>query len=263
MNDKLIIIGITLILASISLSGCLEADTDGDGYNDKIDVFPNDPTEWFDSDNDSYGDNIDAFVNDSSEWLDSDGDGYGDNSDAFPDKPTEHIDSDNDGVGDNSDDFPEDANFYEEILFAESSCYIYGEYWWEICHPPNCGYGAYAGSVPDNIKDYDSLPCEGLNDEFYVDENYKFVRCEWDVYNVYNWEKDSMLVNLEYGDNNRLSLDIRNPEGGLRCEWTNLRSERYQDIPVTFDNWGDWEFAFTFEDLRFNYIVEYKIYVVR
>jgi hypothetical protein len=37
-----------------------------------------------DSDGDGYGDIIDAFPNDSSEWLDSDGDGIGDNSDPYP-----------------------------------------------------------------------------------------------------------------------------------------------------------------------------------
>ena len=37
-----------------------------------------------DSDGDGYGDIIDAFPNDSTEWLDSDGDGVGDNADPYP-----------------------------------------------------------------------------------------------------------------------------------------------------------------------------------
>ena len=36
------------------------ADTDGDGYGDNSDAFPNDPTEWADSDGDGIGDNADS-----------------------------------------------------------------------------------------------------------------------------------------------------------------------------------------------------------
>jgi hypothetical protein len=35
-------------------------DSDGDGYNDSVDVFPNDVTEWLDTDGDNVGDNGDA-----------------------------------------------------------------------------------------------------------------------------------------------------------------------------------------------------------
>jgi hypothetical protein len=35
-------------------------DSDGDGYNDSVDVFPNDNTEWEDTDGDNVGDNGDA-----------------------------------------------------------------------------------------------------------------------------------------------------------------------------------------------------------
>lgn len=44
-------------------------DSDGDGYNDFIDAFINDPTEWLDTDNDDVGNNAD---------LDDDGDGIPD-----------------------------------------------------------------------------------------------------------------------------------------------------------------------------------------
>ena len=40
-----------------------------------------------DTDGDGYGDTVDAFPDDPDEWLDTDGDGYGDNSDPFPDNP--------------------------------------------------------------------------------------------------------------------------------------------------------------------------------
>jgi surface protein len=39
----------------------LVTDTDGDGFDDTVDAFPNDPTEWLDTDGDGVGDNADAF----------------------------------------------------------------------------------------------------------------------------------------------------------------------------------------------------------
>ena len=87
--------------------GCL--DTDGDGWADVDDVFPEDGEQWKDADGDGYGDNYlwtitfiedqddeqriielreqrgDAFPTLPDEWSDQDGDGYGDNnSDDFP-----------------------------------------------------------------------------------------------------------------------------------------------------------------------------------
>ncbi|MGB1461332.1 MAG: hypothetical protein ACPG7Z_02785 [Candidatus Thalassarchaeaceae archaeon] len=79
------------------------ADTDDDGYGDNHDMFPDDPTEHWDSDGDGYGDNGDQYPWDASEWADSDGDGYGDNIDAFPNDATEWVDTDADGTGDNAD----------------------------------------------------------------------------------------------------------------------------------------------------------------
>ena len=88
----------------------LNADTDGDGVNDFVDVFPSDPTETVDTDFDGVGDNADAFPEDRTETADSDSDGTGDNGDAFPMDPGETRDSDADGVGDNGDAFPNDPN---------------------------------------------------------------------------------------------------------------------------------------------------------
>ena len=83
---KIVILLITLMVIGESfLSGCNEetifVDTDGDGYKDEVDAFPNDATEWIDSDGDGVGDNSDIFPNNPSEQYDSDGDGIGDNSD--------------------------------------------------------------------------------------------------------------------------------------------------------------------------------------
>ncbi len=85
-------------------------DSDGDGVNDALDAFPNDPAETLDTDGDGVGDNADAFPNDSSETVDTDGDGVGDNRDAFPNNIAESADSDGDGVGDNADAFPNDSS---------------------------------------------------------------------------------------------------------------------------------------------------------
>ncbi len=50
-------------------------DSDGDGYNDNIDEFPNNPDEWKDSDEDGTGDNSDDFPNDECATNDMDEDG--------------------------------------------------------------------------------------------------------------------------------------------------------------------------------------------
>ena len=91
-------------------------DADGDGVDDAMDAFPNDPAETVDTDGDGIGDNADpdddgdgvddvddAFPLDAAESLDTDGDGVGDNADAFPEDATETVDTDGDGVGNNAD----------------------------------------------------------------------------------------------------------------------------------------------------------------
>lgn len=116
-----LLIGIILISLSL-MSGCAEnkptnkgeKDTDGDGYNDTVDAFPNNRTEWTDSDDDGVGDNTDVFPQDANETRDTDGDGVGDNADAFPLDPTESLDSDGDGVGDNADYYPDDPTRWEQ-----------------------------------------------------------------------------------------------------------------------------------------------------
>lgn len=98
-------------------------DTDGDGYGDDVDSFPDDPTEWNDTDSDGCGDNIDLFPTIYGQCLDSDQDGYGDNQfasygdscpDVFGNSSIDRygcIDSDGDGVSDAGDLFPD--NFSE------------------------------------------------------------------------------------------------------------------------------------------------------
>jgi alpha-tubulin suppressor-like RCC1 family protein len=98
--------------------GC--PDSDGDGWSDDGEPFPNTPSQWNDRDGDGYGDNdsagaelVDVFPSDGTQWADTDGDGYGDNQngnggDVFPNDPTEWRDTDGDGVGNNADAFPFD-----------------------------------------------------------------------------------------------------------------------------------------------------------
>ena len=117
--------------AVVDLDGCAlsQKDTDGDGYNDAVDAFPNDATQYSDMDGDGYGDNAsgnnpDAFPTDSTQWSDADGDGYGDNAsgnapDAFPLDSTQWSDSDGDGYGDNAsgnypDAWPADSTQWED-----------------------------------------------------------------------------------------------------------------------------------------------------
>ena len=113
--------------------GCL--DTDGDGWPDNMDVFPEDPTQYKDSDGDGYGDNqtgnqadgcllaAGTSTEDRLGCPDSDGDGYSDPTsnwlpqdcgadkcaDEYEDEPTQWKDTDGDGFGDNPDGVNPDA----------------------------------------------------------------------------------------------------------------------------------------------------------
>ena len=106
-----------------------DIDSDGDGYADAGDAFPNEPSQWADADLDGRGDNpdgvdADLFPDNSEQWADSDGDGYGDNSgsaggDAFPTDSGQWQDSDGDGYGDNAansngDSFPNEPTQWED-----------------------------------------------------------------------------------------------------------------------------------------------------
>ena len=130
-------------------------DTDGDGFPDFSDAFPENNLEWIDSDRDGFGDNVDdipwdpfeyvdadgdyhgdtfsdAFPEDDTQWSDRDGDGFGDNrpgtnitirgvlikveyGDLFPDNPLEWMDNDGDGIGDNSD-YDDDNDWYDDVV---------------------------------------------------------------------------------------------------------------------------------------------------
>ena len=122
MKNLKIMLIVLMVITFGFLSGCVEEegkDTDGDGYSDDKDAFPNDPSEWEDTDNDGMGDNSDKFPNNPIEQYDSDNDGMGDNTDWDPYDPTQMVDRDGDGYGDNAsgkdgDAFPDDPNEWDD-----------------------------------------------------------------------------------------------------------------------------------------------------
>jgi hypothetical protein len=117
--------------------GCL--DSDGDGWSDKGDAFPNEPTQYSDQDNDGYGDNqsadafeTDAFPFDPTQQIDTDGDGFGDNqrgsgADKFPEDPTQWSDIDGDGYGDNADGNAPDAFIADPTQWSDADGDGYGD----------------------------------------------------------------------------------------------------------------------------------------
>ncbi|MFD2176748.1 M66 family metalloprotease [Veronia pacifica] len=95
------------------IGNLIDNDDDEDGFDDNLDRYPLDASEYADSDNDGIGDNrdndddndgvvdsLDALPLNPLEWQDTDGDTIGNNAD---------IDDDNDGVPDINDAFPLDA----------------------------------------------------------------------------------------------------------------------------------------------------------
>ena len=103
--------------STVDRFGC--PDSDGDGYSNNGDTFPNNPTQYQDSDGDGYGNpvcnatQVDAFPSDGTQWNDTDGDGHGDSKygsqgDHFPNNPSRWQDSDEDGYT-NEDDADNDT----------------------------------------------------------------------------------------------------------------------------------------------------------
>ena len=92
--------------------GC--PDSDGDGFVDPEDAFPQNPLQWSDRDGDGYGDEVnrpggddcpDTFgtsqENNRYGCLDTDNDGWADVDDEFPEDGEQWKDTDGDGYGDN------------------------------------------------------------------------------------------------------------------------------------------------------------------
>ncbi len=81
--------------------GAPTGDADGDGVNNLMDAFPDDPTEYVDFDGDGVGDNADAFPHNQLWDTDTDGDGVDDRVDNCPytDNPMQ-IDENGNAQGD-------------------------------------------------------------------------------------------------------------------------------------------------------------------
>lgn len=101
------------ILTLVISSSAFAVDTDGDGYDDAVDLFPTDPLEWIDTDLDGTGNNSDPDI-DGDGLLNGDSSPFGNDNnddgdlainlyDPLPKDPSEWLDTDNDGLGNNTD----------------------------------------------------------------------------------------------------------------------------------------------------------------
>jgi len=96
LKDKSQLSGYT---PSAHIASCSAFKSGGEDAGGNAGDNPN-SSEPVDSDGDGVNDNLDAFPNDPAETVDSDGDGVGDNGDAFPDNAAASVDADGDGVPD-------------------------------------------------------------------------------------------------------------------------------------------------------------------
>ena len=128
-----------------------DSDDDNDGYDDEIDAFPMDDSEWADTDNNGVGDNsdtdddgdgysdnlesscdsdpLDSFdvpsdldMDGTCDLMDNDidGDNYPNDNDAFPTDSQEWLDTDNDGFGNNMD-IDDDGDSVSCLLYTSPS----------------------------------------------------------------------------------------------------------------------------------------------
>lgn len=181
-----VVFGSSIWLGILKFNTAVEkaVDSDGDGYNDTVDAFPSDITEWKDTDDDGYGDNRDAFPTDKNEWIDTDRDGYGDNSDDFPTDsnlheridllpPTEIVISE-DGT-------PTNKNW--DYSFDVESDIKYVVVNWQITEPRNITFEEKQQFVLEIYYPYDDTPLL----YFYNDSNSRKLRLDVEPSNWGIW----------------------------------------------------------------------------
>jgi hypothetical protein len=99
MDDGNPVTSLSVLVIHYTEPGTEPPDFDGDGVIDVQDVFPYDPSQWYDLDGDGLGDNQAGSNPD----LDIDNDDVPNSLDEFPFDEYEWNDTDSDGIGDNSD----------------------------------------------------------------------------------------------------------------------------------------------------------------
>ncbi len=173
MDFKKILI-LTIIITLFA--GCIEKDTDGDGFADEIDDFPYDSGYHIDTDRDGFADEIDDFPQDSVYHIDTDkdgladevdddldGDGVSNREDDLPQDSRYHLDADKDGWADEVDELPNDVNSHTvegavqnllakaNIQASVSASNLYGEKYIDIVINADSGSLSAAETIASGV----------------------------------------------------------------------------------------------------------------
>jgi hypothetical protein len=146
-------------------------DADGDSFNDIVDAFPGDSTQFSDADGDGYGDNVSGNQPDNCPsqagtsrfdrfgCSDADYDGWSDTIDAFPNRASQWNDTDGDGFGDNLTGFRGDncpSNYGDSFRNNTYGC-------------PDADFDGWADSqdlFPQQSSQWNDTDGDGYGDEF-------------------------------------------------------------------------------------------------
>ena len=146
-------------------------DSDNDGYNDIVDLFPVDDSQHADQDGDGFGDNplgnqADSCPSQSGTSFldrfgctDADNDGWSDVRDAFPSRPSQWNDTDGDGYGDNISGFRGDncLNTYGNSFRNNTYGCLDSDF---------DGWADFQDSFPTQSSQWNDTDSDGYGDEF-------------------------------------------------------------------------------------------------